>query len=81
MAVLDLQHVGRERIGGEAVDEVALRLEESLRGGLPVRPLEMISEADKASVLLESIDAERGGQACVRTSNVRCQRQCERQPR
>lgn len=58
MAVLDLQHVGRQRVGGETVDEVSLRLEEPLRGGLPVRPLEVVTQADKARVLLESIHAD-----------------------
>lgn len=58
MPVLDLQHVRRQRISGQAVDEVALSLQKPLRRRLTVRPLEVISQAYKARIFLESINAD-----------------------
>lgn len=61
MSVFDLEHVRRERVGGQAVHEVPLSLQESLRRRLAVRPLEVVAEAYKPRVLLERIDADIAG--------------------
>ena len=58
MAVLDLQHVAGKRVRRQAVDEVALGLEEPLGAWLPVGLLEVISKAHEVGVLLERVDAD-----------------------